>query len=154
MMFTYFDFGGWIWKTVSLSSQKMSFIRHISSHEWIVLLAYGETLTCSHPSSSVPHLAVPVQSPTVIRAKPPLTVASVILKALVRLKTFNAFIFHLSSYAKATCPPAAVYSTGFLALSPTFRYGQFASTKAFAITGTTLFPIRFTCSLAGYFLHR
>ena len=34
--------------------------------------------------------------------------------------------------------------------SPTFRYGQLASTSFCAIIGTTLFPIRATCFDFGY----
>ena len=81
--------------------------------------------------------------------------SSMILQHLVQgiqmRSCFHNQIPYSTPYPNATCPFLCIYTIGAGCLSPTFRYGQFAFTRASAIIGTTLFPILFTCSHTGYF---
>lgn len=67
--------------------------------------------------------------------------------------SYIASIHFCPPYANASCPCGSMYMIGVGARSPVFKYPQLDSTSAFATIGTTLFPIRATCSDLGYFFH-
>ena len=70
---------------------------------------------------------------------------------VLRTLCISFFLSAFRFYVNANCPPCCLNIIGLGCLSPSLRYSQFSPTIAFAIIGTTEFPIRFTCSPIGYF---